>query len=117
MSARISSAEQTENNLAENQVLSGADDDSLSQLKIAYPQKRFAAELIRKICVEEGADAAGFVDVGRHALAEEKKNILYVYSGTRTVISLVSVMNRENIQSPARYVANDEFHRTSDDIT
>lgn len=60
MSIRISSAEQTENDLLEIPFLSEADDDSLSQLKIEYPQKRFAAELIRKICVEEGADAGGF---------------------------------------------------------
>ncbi len=31
---------------------------------------------------------------------------------TRSIISVIVLNNRENIQSPARYVANEEFHHT-----
>ena len=75
------------------------------------------ADLLRQICLEEGADDAGFVDIGRPALVEEKEHILHVYPRTRTIISIIQTMNRENIQSPARYVANNDFHHTIDELT
>ena len=59
----------------------------------------------------------GLIEIDRPALDSERKGIQHVFSRTRTVISLVQVMNRDNIQSPARYVANDEFHKTIEDLT
>jgi epoxyqueuosine reductase QueG len=69
---------------------------------------------LRKICLEAGADDVGFVDLDRDALQKEREGILHVYSLTRTVISVIIANNRENIQSPARYVANEEYHHTGD---
>jgi epoxyqueuosine reductase QueG len=75
------------------------------------------AETIRAICLEEGADDAGFVEIERPSLEHEVVNIRHVYPKTRTIISIIQVMNRENIQTPARYAANEEFHHTIHDFT
>ncbi len=90
---------------------------TLTEKKSLKTQTTQSAEWLRKICIEEGADDMGLVEIDRPALDAERKGILHVFGRTRTVISLVQVMNRENIQSPARYVANDEFHKTIEDLT
>lgn len=77
----------------------------------------YKIETVRQICLDAGADAAGFVEIDRPALASERKDILSVYPKTRSIISLVGRINRENIQSPARYVANEGFHQGHDDLT
>jgi len=74
----------------------------------------YDSEAIKKICLEAGADDVGLVDLDRESLQKEREGILYVYPLTRSIISLIVVNNRENIQSPARYVANEEFHHTGD---
>ena len=79
--------------------------------------KTFSAETIKKICLEAGADDVGLVNIDREALEKEREGILQVYSLARSVISVIVVNNRENIQSPARYVANEEFHHTGDKIS
>jgi epoxyqueuosine reductase QueG len=79
--------------------------------------KIYSAETIKKICLEAGADDAGLVDAGREALEKEREGILRVYPLTRSVISLIVTNNRENLQSPARYVANEEYHHTGDKIS
>ncbi len=80
-------------------------------------RQNITVEKIRKIAFEEGADDIGFVNLNRPALQSDKNKLQTVYPKTKTVISLVKKMNRENIQSPARYAANVEFHHTIDDIT
>lgn len=80
-------------------------------------QNKLSAHWLKKICLEEGADDMGCIEIDRPALDSEREGIHHVFPRTRTVISLVQVMNRENIQSPARYVANDEFHKTIEDLT
>ncbi len=74
----------------------------------------YSASAIRGICLDAGADDVGFVDLDRDALQNERKGILDVYSHACSIISIVVANNRENIQSSARYVANEEFHHTSD---
>jgi len=58
---------------------------------------RYAPETLREICLDAGADDCGFVDVDREALEKEREGILKVYSRTRSVISIIRVMNRENM--------------------
>jgi epoxyqueuosine reductase QueG len=58
-----------------------------------------------------------FVELNRPALQNQKEELRTVYSNTKTAISLVKKMNRENIQTPARYATNVEFHHTIDDLT
>ena len=78
---------------------------------------RFSAEMIRQICLEAGADDAGFVDIAQEGLASEREGILRVYPATRSIIALVRVMNRENLRSPSRYPANDEAHCVGDEFS
>jgi len=74
----------------------------------------YSSDAIRKICLDAGADDVGLVDLDRDSLSMEREGILHVYSLTRSIISIVMANNRENMQSSARYVANEEFHHTGD---
>ncbi|MBP2477990.1 Fe-S-cluster-containing hydrogenase component 2 [Crossiella equi] len=69
------------------------------------------AEWLRKLCLEAGADDVGFVSLDHPDLASEREPVLNALPGTRSLVSLVGRMNRENVRSPARSVANQEFHR------
>lgn len=75
---------------------------------MSKPKEIYSAEQIKKICLDAGADGVGLVDVNSGGLQREREGILHVYSLTRVA------NNRENMQSPARYVANEEFHHTGD---
>ena len=77
----------------------------------------YSSAAIKKICLDAGADDVGLVELDRDSLYKEREGILHVYSLTRSVISIVMANNRENMQSPARYVANEEFHHTGDRIS
>jgi epoxyqueuosine reductase QueG len=68
----------------------------------------------RQICLDEGADDVGFVEIGRESLAFERSDILRAYSRTKTLISVVVAANRESLQSASLSVADWEFARTSD---
>jgi len=76
----------------------------------------FPAKVIRQICFEAGADEVGLVEVDRPELAQERKGILQVYPSTQTIISLSRALNRENMQSPARSLANGEFRRAEEEL-
>jgi len=81
---------------------------------MSKPDIVYSAVEIKKICLDAGADDVGLVDPDRDSLNEEREGILHVYFLTRSVISIVMANNRENMQSAARYVANEEFHHTGD---
>lgn len=74
------------------------------------------AATLRALCFEAGADDVGFVELDRPALAEDREDVLTVLPGARTLISIVRRMNRENVRSPLRSVANLEFHDTGDEV-
>ena len=73
-------------------------------------------ESLRRLCLEAGADDVGFVEIDRPELDQDRSDILHVFPRTRTLISFVIRMNREPIRSPARSVANLEFHHTGDQV-
>jgi epoxyqueuosine reductase QueG len=77
----------------------------------------YSAAEIKKICLDAGADDVGLVDPDREALQNEREGVLNLYPFTRTIISLVVAGNRENLQSPARYLANGEFHLAGDRLS
>lgn len=81
----------------------------------AKPRAMPAADL-RALCLAAGADDCGFVSIDRPELDDQRGDILRHFPRTRTLISLVCRMNREPILSPARSVANLEFHQTTDHI-
>jgi len=69
---------------------------------------------LRQVCLEAGADDVGFVEAGRPEIAGQQSDILAVFPSTKTLVSFVLRMNRENIRTPARSIANVEFHHTTD---
>jgi epoxyqueuosine reductase QueG len=71
---------------------------------------------LRQLCLDAGADDVGFVEVDRPTLAEERPHIQRAFPHTRSLISFVLRMNRDNVRSPARSVANSEFHHTGDEV-
>lgn len=74
------------------------------------------AEWLRRICLNAGADDVGFVEISRPELEGEKRFIENALPGTRSLISIVCKMNHDPIRSPARSIANTEFHQTGDRI-
>ena len=72
-------------------------------------------EWLHEVCLEAGADDVGFVEIDRAEIADQRADILWLLPKTKTLISFVVRMNRENIRTPARSVANLEFHHTTDE--
>lgn len=66
-------------------------------------------EIIKAMAHEAGADDCGLADIESAALEKEKQEILSLYPKTRTVISIVIKLNRENIQCVSRSVSDHEF--------
>ncbi len=71
---------------------------------------------LRELCLEAGADDVGFVEISRPGLDDQRNDLLDAFAGTRTLISFVIRMSRENIRTPKRSAANVEFHSTGDDV-
>src|SRR5689334_10916184 len=69
---------------------------------------------LRQLCLDAGADDVGFVAIDRPELDDQRDAILAPYPWARSLISIVCRMNREPIRSPARSVANLEFHHTGE---
>src|SRR5436189_314088 len=85
----------------------------------AVPEKTcepLDAAWLRQLCLDAGADDVGFVEIDRPALAEERPHIQRAFPHTRSLISFVLRMNREDVRSPARSIANSEFHHTGDEV-
>jgi ferredoxin len=78
--------------------------------------KPLDAAWLRQLCLDCGADDTGLVEIGRPTLDTERDDILRVFPATKTLLSFVCRMNREPIRSPARSVANLEFHDTGDHV-
>ena len=74
------------------------------------------ADSLRSLCLEAGADDVGFVEIERDAIANQRSDILAAFAPTKTLISFVCCMNRESIRTPARSVANLEFHANYDRV-
>ena len=56
----------------------------------------------------------GFVAIDRPELDDQRAEVLGLYPWTRALISIVCRMNREPVRSPARSVANLEFHHAGE---
>ena len=74
------------------------------------------ADWLRQVCLAAGADDVAFASVDNPDLASEREHVESALPGTQSFISLVVRMNRDNVRSPARSVANQEFHRTGEII-
>src|SRR5215213_8616000 len=69
---------------------------------------------LRQLCLDAGADDVGFVHVDRPEIEDQRADLGAALPGVKVLISYVCRMNRENIRTPARSVANLEFHHTGD---
>ncbi len=56
----------------------------------------------------------GFVEIHRSAIADQHSDILAAFPATKALISFVCCMNRENVRTPVRLIANLEFHANYD---
>lgn len=74
------------------------------------------AAWLRQLCLDAGADDVGFVEIDRASLSEERPHLERAFPRTQSVISIVLRMHRENVRSPARSIANSEFHHTGDEV-
>jgi Fe-S-cluster-containing hydrogenase component 2 len=72
------------------------------------------ADWLRNICLDAGADDVAFASVDNPDLVSEIAHVQEALPGTRSYISLVVKMNRDNVRSTARSVANQEFHRSGE---
>jgi len=71
---------------------------------------------LRQVVLDAGADDVGFVEIDRAELSEERAYIEAIFPAARTPISFVTRMNREPVRSPARSVANVEFHHPGERV-
>src|SRR5215470_17559840 len=72
------------------------------------------ADWLRQLCLDAGVDDVAFASVENPDLASEREHVDEALPGTQSYISLVVKMNRDNIRSTARSVANKEFHHSSE---
>jgi hypothetical protein len=80
---------------------------SLSRLQVAD-----VLELARSL----GADDCGVVAIDDPMIDEDRPYILKAFPATRALLVLVGRMHREPVRSPARSIANLEFHSSGDHI-
>ena len=72
------------------------------------------ADWLRQVCLDAGVDDVAFAGADNPDLASEREHVEAALPGTRSYISLVVKMNRDNVRSTARSVANQEFHRSGE---
>lgn len=72
------------------------------------------ANLLKELAKKYGADDVGLVRLARPELDDQREEISQFFPPARTLISVVCRMNREPLRSPARSVANLEFHNTGE---
>ncbi|MEN6544206.1 4Fe-4S ferredoxin [Parvibaculum sp.] len=75
-----------------------------------------SAAFLRELMFECGADDCGFVSVANPSIADQKAWIDALLPGAKSLVSFVIRMNRENVRTTVRSVANEEFHQTYDEI-
>ena len=73
-------------------------------------------ERVRAIALAAGAADAGVVSLEDPALAEERAHVVRALPGARSLVSIVLDMHEDDVRSPARSVANVEFHRAGHDV-
>ncbi|CAL9288019.1 4Fe-4S binding protein [Streptomyces sp. SudanB52_2052] len=81
---------------------------------VASPPPVIDAAWLRELCLATGADDAAAVSLDHPDLAGEREHARSALPGTRTLIAMAVRMNRDNCRSPARSVANQEFHQADE---
>jgi epoxyqueuosine reductase QueG len=71
---------------------------------------------LRSFCLDLGVDDVGFVSIDQPEMAEQRTKVLQAFPQTKSLISFVCRMNRDNVRNPARSVANLEFHHSGEEV-
>ncbi|MGA7936251.1 MAG: SCP2 sterol-binding domain-containing protein [Kovacikia sp.] len=87
--------------------------DQNPQRDISSPIDR---DWLRSLCLDLGVDDVGFVSISQPEIADQRAKILQAFPQTKSLISFVCRMNRDNVRNPARSVANVEFHHTGEEV-
>jgi len=77
---------------------------------------RLTVDEVRAIARAAGADDAGVVALAHPDLADEVPHAVRALPGARSFVSVVLSTHPDNIRSPARSVANVEFHRAGHEV-
>jgi ferredoxin-NADP reductase/ferredoxin/putative sterol carrier protein len=83
---------------------------------VPEPPRRVDARWLRQLALDCGADDAGVVEIDRPELDAQREEVLAQYPWTRALLSFVVRMTREPVRSPARSVANLEFHHAGHEV-
>ncbi len=78
------------------------------------PPQPVTLERLRAWALEAGADDVGVVSLDHPDLAEERGPVLRAFPAAKSLVALVVRMHPENVRSPARSVANHEFHHAGE---
>ena len=70
---------------------------------------RVTAEYIKNLAMKAGADDCGIADINAPELEHEKEDMLAAFPAARSVVSLVTRLNRENVRCISRAVSDHEF--------
>ncbi len=81
----------------------------------AAPDAVVSADRLRELAFRAGADDVGFVPIDTPGLEVDLDNARKALPGARGYIAFCVRMNRDNVRSPLRSVANTEFHQALDD--
>lgn len=71
---------------------------------------------LKKFIMSLGADDVGFVDIARPSMVQQKEELQNIFPAAKSFISIVLRMNNEPIRSPARSIANLEFHHQGEEV-
>jgi epoxyqueuosine reductase QueG len=80
------------------------------------PPVPLSREDVRQLALEAGADDAGVVSIEHPELEGEVSHLRRALPGVRSVVALVVGTHPPDIRSPARSVANGEFHRVGEEM-
>ncbi len=66
-------------------------------------------EMLKTLCLAEGADDFGVISLDHEAIKDQRDEILAVFPKTRAIISIVAQLNKDNIRCPDRSVSDFEY--------
>lgn len=70
------------------------------------------AKWLKNVALGAGADDVALVEIDRPAIAEHRKDILEIFPRTKSLMSIVCKLHRENIRCVSREVSDLEFLQT-----
>lgn len=70
------------------------------------------SQRLRQLCIEAGADDAGFVDTDRPALAAHMSELMELFPEAKTLICTVHRLNNQSMKTAAHSVTNLEFQHS-----